>query len=126
MKSFCGNCLSITLFIALMAILMALLVIPFAIERTYSMTQIANHTTERQTFTLRLKYYVNENFDEKFGHRLNEFETEIETQFVRKKFEMCLKELQSKRTLILGAIAFGNEELEQKSRLQRLNSCPEL
>ena len=125
MKSFCGNCLLTTFFIALMATLMTIIFWSFVTDRPYNLVKIRNHTIERQTLSLGLRYYVKENFIEIFGRRLDAIETEIESQFVKGLFEMCLKELHNKKRVIMGAIAFGDEELERRARLLKLTSCPE-
>ncbi len=125
MKNFFTNCLLTLLFIVLLALSMSICFLSFIVNRPYSLTNKGNYTIERQTLTLELKYYVSQKFDQNYGQRVDSIETEIETQFVRKMFEICLNELQNKKRLISGAIAFGDEELKQRARLLKLSSCPE-
>ena len=125
MNNFFTNCFFTLLFIGLLALFISICFLGYIVERPYSLTNSGNFSIERHTLTLEIKYYVSEKFDQNYGQRVDSIETEIETQFVRNMFQICLNELQNKKRLISGAIAFGDEELKQRARLLKLSSCPE-
>ena len=84
-----------------------------------------NYSHESKTLVLGLTYYSDNNFDIEFNERLVNIETKIETQFIRNKFKQCLQEIQNKRNIILSAFSFGDQELANRMKSFKLNSCPQ-
>ncbi|XP_028845955.1 dnaJ homolog subfamily B member 12a [Denticeps clupeoides] len=123
----------LALFVQLMPILILIIVSalsqmmvsnpPYSLSRHPS----AGHNNRRQTATLKVPYYVGDDFSEKYsGANLKNVERSVEEDYISNLRNNCWKEKQQKEGLLYRARYFGDSDLYQRAQKMGTPSCSKL
>ncbi|KAG9275359.1 hypothetical protein AMEX_G9865 [Astyanax mexicanus] len=124
---------SLALFVQLMPIL--ILIIVSALSQmmvssppySLSLRPSSGHTNRRQTTTLKVPYYVGDQFSEEYsGINLKHIEQSVEEDYISNLRNNCWKEKQQKEGLLYRARYFGDSELYQRAQKMGTPSCSKL
>ncbi|XP_051945860.1 dnaJ homolog subfamily B member 12-like [Xyrauchen texanus] len=123
----------LALFVQLMPILFLIIVSALSqmmvSNPTYSLSHRAStgHTNRRHTATLKVPYYVGDQFSVEYtGMNLKNVEQSVEDDYISNLRNNCWKEKQQKEVLLYRARYFGDSELYQRAQEMATPSCSKL
>uniref|UniRef100_A0A1A9ZUI6 J domain-containing protein n=1 Tax=Glossina pallidipes TaxID=7398 RepID=A0A1A9ZUI6_GLOPL len=98
----------------------------FISDPIYSLTQSHKYSSKRETNTLKIPYYVKENFYAEYQGSVGRLEESVEEEFINHLKHSCARERTYRDSMMSKARSFGDRELYRKAQNINLPSCDNL
>ncbi|KAI9580696.1 dnaJ homolog subfamily B member 12 [Glossina fuscipes] len=98
----------------------------FISDPIYSLTQSHKYSSKRETNTLKIPYYVKENFYAEYQGSVGRLEESVEEEFINHLKHSCARERTYRDSMMTKARTFGDRELYRKAQNINLPSCDNL
>lgn len=98
----------------------------FVSDPPYSLSRTSKYLYERKTNSLRVPYFVKENFASEYQGSIRRIESQVEEEYITNLRASCFRERNYKESMIWRARNFRDRELEEKARSLRTPSCQTL
>ncbi|XP_014277305.1 dnaJ homolog subfamily B member 12 [Halyomorpha halys] len=95
-------------------------------DPVYSLTQNSKFPVMKTTMSLKVPYYVKENFASTYQGSIRRLEASVEEEFIANLRNACFREKQYRESLLWRARSYGDEDLFKKAQGMRTPSCETL
>lgn len=98
----------------------------FISDPIYSLTQSHKYSVKRETNTLKIPYYVKDNFYSEYQGSVGRLEESVEEEFINHLKHSCAREKSYRDSMMTKARSFGDRDLYRKAQNINLPSCENL
>lgn len=92
----------------------------------YSFTKNGKYTLEKHTVSLKVPYYVKENFNENYDGNIRRLEANIEEEYVGMLRHNCYRERSQRESLLWRARQYGDKSMMDRANAFKMPSCDAL
>lgn len=97
-----------------------------ASDPVYQFQKTTKYPVEKHTTTLRVPYYVKENFNDYYDGNVRRLEANIEEEYVSMLRHNCYRERGQRESLLLRARQYGDKAMMDRAHSFKAQSCEAL